>query len=89
MIVLKMERKSDGTQKPKELIINDQIYTYSYGNSGPDVPNEEFFEKLKGFENYKIKVLYYNTEGDFIKETSHIIKDIRKNAVGIMSLKLD
>jgi len=87
MIILKMEKHQDGTQKPIELIIDDKVYKYSFNSKLH--PNEEFFEKLKGFENYKIKVMYYDINGNFLKETNHIIKDIRRNAVGIMSLELD
>jgi len=87
MIVLKIERKKDGTQKPIELIINDEVYKYTYDNNFK--PNDEFFLKLKGFENYKIKVEYYDTNGNFLKEVNHIIKEIRRNTVGIMSLELD
>ena len=87
MITLKMEKHSDGTQKPIGLKINNETYIYSFDSELH--PNEEFFKRLKGFENYKIKVEYYDIDGNFLKETNHIIKDIRRNAMGVMALELD
>jgi len=87
MIVLKMEKNINGTQRPVELDINDQIYKYKFNLEAE--PEKEFFLKLKDYENYKIKVKYYDTTGNFIKETNHIIRSVRRNAVGVMSLKLD
>ncbi len=82
-----MEKHADGTQKPISLNIGDQEFRYEI-DPGQNT-KDEFFVKLKDYQNYKIKVQYYNTEGEFIKETNHIIKKVERNAVGIMALELD
>jgi hypothetical protein len=81
-----MEKHRDGTQQPIKLIINKSEYFYNYDLSG--IPKEEFFGKLKDYENYKIKIEYFY-EGNLIKESNHIIRNIHRNAVGVMALELD
>ena len=85
MITLKMEKNKDGTQKPIELDVNGEIHKYEFDK---DNPKEEFFTKLEQYRNYKIHVEYYS-EGKLIKETNHIIKDVRRNTAGVMELELE
>jgi len=86
MIVLKIERNPDGTQRPIELQIEDNHYKYSYDSESN--PNEEFFNKLRDFQNYRIGVKYY-AEGVLLKETNHVIKTVFRNTDGIMTIELD
>jgi hypothetical protein len=85
MIVLKMQKNLDGTQKPIELDIEGEIYKYSFDSN---TPKEEFFAKLEQYRNYKIHVEYY-MDNNLIKETNHIIKNVRRNMAGVMELELD
>ena len=78
-----MTNFDNGMQQPMELDISGQVHEYNPQTEG------EFFKLLEKYTGYKIQVEYYTPENKFIKTTSHIIKDVRPNAIGVMSLKLD
>ncbi len=78
--------QSDGNQRPTELVIGDQVHTYNYalGKS-----KDKFFKLLEQFLNYRIQLEYYNSEGELIKITTHLIKSVCKNDIGVPALNLD
>lgn len=81
-----MLKLNTGKERPLKLKINSDEYIYDLNDSEI---KENFFKKLKKYENFKIEVILMDEAQRELSRKNYIIRDVRENINGVAELNLD